>query len=370
MTPAFRIIDANANRAREAFRVLEDIARFVLDDRDLCSALKDARHDFHSALAVLPADPAVLLAWRDTPGDVGTALDAAGEHRRADLADVAGAAGSRLTEALRSIEEVSKTIAGPDGSGPRMFERLRYRAYELTRQVLAGIGPRTTPRWRLCVLITGSLCLGRSREEVADAAITGGADCVQLREKDLNDRDRLAAARAMRGLTRSRGVALVVNDRPDLALLAGADGVHVGREDLSVREVRRLAGGALLVGVSVSTVEELRAASAAGADYVGIGPMFPTTTKDKPVLAGPGALRECLADPVGSRVPHLAIGGITPGNISELAGAGATGVAVSGAVCGAADPASVCRALRAALDSPARPSASRGSYTGGHARDV
>ncbi len=352
MTPSLRIIDANANRAREAFRVLEDIARFVLDDRELGAALKELRHDLRGTLEALPLDRAMLLAWRDTPGDVGTSCSTEGERVRRDLADVAGAAGSRLTEALRSIEEASKTLAGADNQVPVRIERIRYTAYELERRVLASVGPSGAPQWRLCVLVTGSLCAGRSREEIAHAAIAGGADCIQLREKDVEDAEFLEAARSIRSVTRAARVHFIVNDRPDIALLVAADGVHLGQTDLPVREARRLAGRSLLVGVSTSNVEQARHAAREGADYCGIGPMFATTTKHKPTLAGPTAVSAYLADPGASRLPHLAIGGITPGNVSQLAAFGVRGIAVSSVVCAAPDPGAVCRELRRALGAP------------------
>jgi thiamine-phosphate pyrophosphorylase len=146
-------------------------------------------------------------------------------------------------------------------------------------------------------------------------------------------------------MCREHAAASIVNDRPDIALLAAADGVHLGQEDLRIADARRLAGMTLLVGVSTANMEQARAAAGEGADYCGVGPMFHTTTKDKPRLSGPAYLREYLADERTARVPHLAIGGIGPGNIADLAGAGCRGVAVSSAVCGSPDPAEVCREI-------------------------
>jgi len=345
MTPAFRIIDANANRAREALRVLEDIARFVLNDPALCAGLKATRHLLCAHLNTPPLDHAQQLAWRDTPGDIGTEISTETERSRENIHAVAAAAGGRLGEALRSIEEAVKTLPGA-GDLSAKIEGARYEMYEYERRLLVALGGARAPRWRVCVLVTRSLCAGRTREEVVEAAIAGGANCIQLREKDLSGAALLGAARSLRGITERAGVSLVINDRPDVALLARADGVHVGQEDLPIREVRRLVGRSLLVGVSTSNVDQARAAAREGADYCGIGPMFETTTVPKPGIVGPEAVRAYLADPVASRVPHLAIGGITPENVARVVGAGAHGVAVSSAVCGASDPELVCRALR------------------------
>jgi len=354
MNPAARIIDANANRAREAIRVMEDVARFALDDPLLCGLLKSLRHDLRGAidsLAPLGLDRAMLLANRDTEHDVGTGISTSAEAERGNLRDVALAAGSRLTEALRAIEEASKVLAhsGHPANAASAFESLRYRAYTAEKQLALALGPGRCPQWRLCVLLTADLCAGRPWTEIAEAAMAGGADCLQLREKSLDARELLARARALVATARPRGVSVIVNDRPDIALLAGADGVHLGQTDLAVADVRTLAGDRLLVGVSTTNLDQARAAARAGADYCGLGPMFPTTTKDKPHLATPAYVAQYLADPVLAARPHLAIGGITPENARELRAVGCRGIAVSSAVCSAPDPAAACRALLAAM---------------------
>lgn len=340
---AARIIDANANRAREALRVLEDAARFLLDDAPLSAAIKGLRHDLRAALDSLPLTAADLLAARDTPGDVGAAITTASEARRGSIADVAAAAAKRLTEALRSLEEAAKTLPG---EGHAAFERLRYRAYDSERSLLLALAPPTAPQWRLCVILTESLCAGPWLD-VAAAALDAGADCLQLREKTLESRDLLSRARALVALARGRA-AVIVNDRPDIAALAGAAGVHVGRADLAVEDVRRLAGFSLLIGVSTATIDEARAAHRAGASYCGVGAMFPTPTKPKASISGPAYLREYLAHQP-ALPPHLAIGGVNEATVREIAAAGARGVAVSSAVCAAPDPAAAVRALLAAL---------------------
>ncbi len=356
MHPVARIIDANANRAREALRVLEDIARFALDDAELSASLKSLRHDLRAALDGLSIDKAVLLSSRDTEGDVGTAITTPAEYARTGLRDVALAAASRLTEALRSIEEAAKAIPAsstsainPAKTPAAAFESLRYRAYSVEKSLILKLRDTTCPQWRLCVLITRSLCVHHDWLEVARRAIDGGADCVQLREKSLDGVPLLDAARRLVELARPRRVHVVINDRSDIALLSGADGVHLGQTDLSVADVRQLAGFRLLVGVSTGTIQQAHAAANSGADSCGVGPMFPTTTKEKPIISGPAYLREYLRDPRSSPLPHLAIGGITPANIHELVAVGCRGVAVSSVVCGAHDPAQVCRQLLDAL---------------------
>lgn len=356
MDARLRIIDANANRAREALRILDDIARFGLDDAPLSEALKVARHDLRDCLDGLGIDRGSLIASRDVGGDVGTTFSTPAELKRSGLREVALAAGARLGESLRSIEECAKALAAD--SGP--LEALRYRVYDLEKRLILALGAGSCPQWRLCVLITGSLCAPHPWDTVAAEAISGGADCLQLREKDLSAREFLARARRLVAIARevagggtdTRGRAsIVVNDRPDIAVLAGADGVHLGQSDLPLADVRAFAGFDLWAGISTADIPQALAAVREGADCCGLGPMFPTTTvKDKPRVSGPQYLRQYLADPVLSSRPHLAIGGITPDNINLIAAAGGLGVAVSSCVCGSEDPAAVCAALRRGLE--------------------
>jgi thiamine-phosphate pyrophosphorylase len=150
-------------------------------------------------------------------------------------------------------------------------------------------------------------------------------------------------------VARPAGASVIVNDRVDVALAVGADGVHVGQDDLSVTDARRLAGRTLLVGVSTHDLDEARAAIEAGADYCGVGPMFETSTKIVSEPAGPAYLEAFIEQ--FPRTPHLAIGGIAPGNVGRLAKRGGQGVAVCAAVCGADRPGEVVKTLRAALES-------------------
>ncbi len=201
--------------------------------------------------------------------------------------------------------------------------------------------PRSTkPQWRLCVLISEALCPAGDWLAVAEAITSAKArhrkaDCIQLREKTTDDHELLRRAQQLVSLCRPRGVAIVINDRPDIALLARADGVHLGQDDLPCARVRELVSDKLLIGVSTANLDQAQRALKDDADYCGVGPMFPTTTKDKPTIAGVDYLQQYLA---WGKLPHLAIGGITPANTTQLVDAGARGVAVSSAVCSASDP--------------------------------
>ncbi len=350
MPAIHRILDANFNRAREALRVMEEAARFILDDTPLVTDIKSLRHDLSHAMASLDN-----LPWhRDTPGDVGTTVKVSGEMTRQGIPHVVTAAGKRLSEALRAIEEYAKALDVPVvlGNGtkaplPAVIESIRYRGYDIESRLALKLNSGLARQWRLCVLITGDLCLNHDWLSVADAITRPdasglpAADCIQLREKNLESGEFLKRAKTLSALLKPRNVSLIINDRPDIALLSDADGVHVGQNDLSVSDVRKLAGRQLIVGVSTACVEDARRAKNDGADYVGLGPMFPTTTKKKDHIVGPDYLRAFLA--AFPAFPHLAIAGITPHNVHILAQAGARGVAVSSAVCAAQDPARAAR---------------------------
>jgi thiamine-phosphate pyrophosphorylase len=173
-----------------------------------------------------------------------------------------------------------------------------------------------------------------------EAAVRGGVDLVQVREKGLPDGRLLAVLEEAREVTRRLGVPLVVNDRPDLAVLAGADLVHVGQDDLPVEKVRRFG---LPVGLSTHSPEQL---AGARADYVGVGPVFATPTKEGRPAAGLEYVRHAA---LNARVPWFAIGGIDETNVAEVVAAGAERIAVVRAIGDAADPERAARALRSAL---------------------
>jgi thiamine-phosphate pyrophosphorylase len=217
---------------------------------------------------------------------------------------------------------------------------------------------------RLYVLLTESLCV-RGWEETLDAILgcggieaagsgVGGDEsrsrrlCIQLREKTLPDGELLRRARVVADKCRRAGAVSIINDRPEIAMLAGADGVHVGQTDLACREIRKLCGSRLIVGVSTENLDQARTAVRDGATYIGAGPMFPTTTKDKshlPALPGPDYAAAALGE---IPLPIIPIGGITLANLPQLTTRGVRAVAVCSAIIAAPDPgAAGCAFLQA-----------------------
>jgi thiamine-phosphate pyrophosphorylase len=338
---AARILDANANRAREALRVLEDYTRFALNDAYLSGALKNLRHDFTQAVQLLPAP--LLLEARHTEGDVGTSISTDTEMERASLGAVVQANVKRLQEALRSLEEYGKVL---HSEFALRIEQIRYRSYTLEQALVRGQSARDRlATAQLYVLVTESLCRASLVGTVKETLL-GGAQIIQLREKDLDDRTLLTQAREIRKLTQDAGALFIMNDRPDIARLAEADGVHLGQDDLPVREARRILGPEALIGVSTHHLDQLHRAILDGASYVGVGPTFPSQTKDFADFAGLDFVRQACAE---TTLPAFAIGGIQLDNLAQVLAAGARRVAVSRALCAADDPRLVSQRLREAL---------------------
>ena len=271
-------------------------------------------------------------------------MTAGNEYGRSTPAEVAAVNLKRLQESLRSLEEYGKLI-GPEVG--RELESLRYRAYTLEGAILGrGRGRESLERARLYVIVTGSQC-ANSLEATVLGAAAGGAEIIQLREKGLPDRELLARAREMRRWTRSAGVLFIVNDRPDIARLADADGVHIGQDDLPLADARRIAGPDLMVGVSTHTLDQVRSAVLQGADYLGVGPVFPSRTKAFEQFPGLDFVRAAARE---TSLPMFALGGIASDNVGQVVSAGAARIAVASAVVGAADPRGAAQELRAILE--------------------
>lgn len=179
--------------------------------------------------------------------------------------------------------------------------------------------------------------------EQVEAALKGGVTCVQLREKEMDETAFLQEAKDICALCHRYGVPFIVNDNVDVAIACQADGIHVGQEDMAAGEVRRRVGDAMLLGVSVHTVEEARRAVRNGADYLGLGAVFPTSTKTDVDQMTNETLR-AICDAVD--VPVVAIGGINRGNLLKLSGSGVDGVALVSAIFSAEDIEDTCRKLR------------------------
>lgn len=343
---AVRIVDANFNRASEGLRVVEEFYRFAADDSFLARQCKELRHELRQLVGAIPAEE--LSRARQTDRDVGTAISTESERTRQSLAEVVIANWKRVEQSLRAIEEYGKLVPPLDTA---RVEQLRYQSYTIGKAI--AVEQSTTSqlaRARLYVLMDGGGAAdvfdeGIYRQRVA-SLVAAGVGLLQLRDKTLDDAALLARAKIVRELTRRGGALLIINDRADLAAAARADGVHLGQEDLPVHEARRIVGGRSLIGVSTHTIDEARQAVREGADYIGCGPIFPSSTKSFDQFAGLDFLRQVAAE---ITLPAYAIGGITEKNLSQVVHTGMRRVAVSGGVWQEADPAETARRILSQL---------------------
>jgi thiamine-phosphate pyrophosphorylase len=208
---------------------------------------------------------------------------------------------------------------------------------------------KPVPDLSLYLVTDRSLSMGRSLEEIVLSAVRGGVTAVQLREKDASTREFLTLALKLKENLGPLGIPLIINDRIDIALAAGADGVHIGQEDMPYPKVRKLLGPEALIGLSVESEEQALEADRWDVDYLGVSPIFTTPTKAELEtewgLQGLSRLRRL------SRKFLLAIGGISSGNAAQVLRAGADGLAVVSAICSAADPGRAAAELRSIIDS-------------------
>jgi thiamine-phosphate pyrophosphorylase len=339
-----RILDAALNRATEGLRVIEDYVRFVRDDGHLTGAIKRLRHDLAAVAGRIPA--AERHAARDTAHDVGTAISTPAEGLRDDAWAVCQANLERAKQSLRSLEEFGK-LAGPELGAA--FESLRYRLYSLE----AAIG-RTVDAAarladvRLCVLID---C--RASEEEFQALvgelILARVGMIQLRDKHAPVRQLVERARTLMRLALvSPGFRplVIINDRPAVAAAVDADGVQLGQDDFLVKDARAVVGPRKLIGVSTHSITQARQAVLEGANFIGVGPTFPTTTKQFDVFPGLGLLRAVASE---IRLPAFAIGGIDAAKIADVLATGMSRIAVCGAVASAPSPLAAAQELNAQL---------------------
>ena len=339
----YRIIDANFNRSREALRVMEEFCRFALNCQPLSARAKQIRHSLCRAIGKLDIEK--LLTCRDSDSDVGSGLQVEEQMKRSTLRDCFLAASKRAAEALRALAETAQII---DTDIAAELERLRFDVYTLEKDVAAaGFAAERFARVRLYVLVTVEKDDSDSSVlQIAGQCARGGADCMQLRCKGLDDLRALRLACEFVKVCKDANVLSIMNDRADIAIASGADGVHLGRDDLPISDVRRLGTGPLIVGLTTHSVDQLKEAIAAGADYVSIGPVYSTSTKPSLAPVGISYITDAIKILEGTGIGHVAIGGINVDNIAPVLQAGAKAIAVCSAVTQADSPADVCRQIK------------------------
>jgi thiamine-phosphate pyrophosphorylase len=335
------MIDANLNRSSEGLRVLEDVARFFLNNAELSQRLRTLRHDLARETKSLSVG---LLSQRDSEHDVGHPHPIPPKERELNmkttspqgLLDLVTANAKRVEESLRVVEELAKLPELSAMLNSASFEQMRFALYTLERDLISRISRRDKSERisGLYVILDRQFLAGRDELGMAGQVIEGGARVIQLRDKQSKKRELLLVAQKLRELCSQAGVLFIINDYLDLAMAVDADGLHIGQEDLPLPVVRKELPIDKIVGCSVTTTIQATKAQNEGADYIAVGSIFPTKTKKEATVVGVDILKE-LKRIVST--PLVAIGGINQNNVGEVVSAGADAVAVISAVLGEKD---------------------------------
>lgn len=321
-----RIIDANLNRLGEGLRLLEEVARFVLDDGRLTAELKDLRH------RLAPKDEAAkkrYLSARESEADVGPGIKPSYQQKPRELVETVVANARRTQESLRVLEELSKT---PNtGLQSDEYSQARFRLYTVEKELVGRLlrQDRTKRIRGLYVIVDTASLKGKSHSEVTSEILAGGCRLIQLRGKNTCKKDLLSIAIDMKRLCAEHDALFIVNDHLDITLACDADGLHIGQDDMPVAMARRLLPVGSLIGCSVENLAQARQAQSDGADYIACGAVYATPTKEGCGVVGCQMLRDIKRE---VKLPLVAIGGINENNIAEVIEAGADSVAVISAV--------------------------------------
>jgi thiamine-phosphate pyrophosphorylase len=299
------MIDANINRVSEGIRVLEDIARFILENKDAVENLRRLRHYVRKSFA----HPDLLLT-RDSIHDIGYEISSKSIlDKRTSLEETIKANFKRIQEGLRSIEEGLKIAGYYEES--KQYENMRYQSYALEKLFI----PKPLFVGTDIYGITGeNSSLGRDNVAVANEMIQAGIRVIQYREKNKSKYEKHKECQKIREITKKSGTIFIVNDDVDIAITVKADGVHVGQDDLPLKEVKKIAQG-MIVGCSTHNEEQAKEAVKSGPDYIGVGPVFTTKTKQD-VEKSEGLLYlKWVSENIS--IPYVAIGGINEKNITK-----------------------------------------------------
>lgn len=334
-----RIIDANLNRIGESLRLLEDMARLLLNDTTLSKQLKAMRHELAPREL---STKELLLQARDSEGDIGIDIEVSQQTKERELPATIIANARRIQESLRVIEELAK-IPDIDLKSDR-FKAARFSLYDIEKALLSGVLRKNK---RECIhglyAIIDTQYLGKSRhDEMATQILEGGARLIQLRDKHLSKKELLPIARQLKELCTAYNALFIVNDYLDIALAIDADGLHIGQDDLPLKAARKLLPIGKIIGLSVENASQAVAAEADGTDYIAAGAIYPTQSRAGTEAVGIDVLKAIKKE---TSLPLVAIGGINLNNAEEVLAAGADSIAVISAIIQADSPREATRQI-------------------------
>ena len=321
-----RILDANINRSCEGIRVIEDIARFNFEDENLTNKLRNIRHNLRMDFSIFDNQ---FLSARDSEHDIGKVISSQSSlDKKSDIKQIINANLKRVAESLRVIEELTKIIDYPLS---KKIETFRYETYQLEKTVI-NKSKKIIPKG-LYGITAERFANGKSNIECVREMIKGGIKIIQYREKDKNLRVKIEEAKEISLLCKENDVTFIINDHIEISILVDADGVHLGQNDMRVKDARIILGEYKIIGVSTHSPEQAKNAEADGADYIGVGPIFRTNTKNTPPV-GYEYLKYAVEN---VKIPFITIGGIKEEHLEGIINHGAERVALVSDIVGADD---------------------------------
>jgi thiamine-phosphate pyrophosphorylase len=311
MINVYRIIDANLNRASEGLRVLEEIFRFIEEDPSITNRLKKLRHFIRTE-----TKSKELLNYRSSETDIGKDSFSFSEKKRDSLEHLFFANSKRIQESLRVLEEFYKPV---NEGLAYSFKKFRFEIYNIEsdffgiKRKFRGI-IKDTPQF---YGIIDTRFSKKNHIEICRELINGDIKIIQLREKELKDKELLKIARKLSQICKDNEVLFIVNDRVDIAYLSDASGVHIGQDDLEINDVKKIIGFKKIIGKSTHNLEQVREAFEKKPDYIGFGPIFSTKSKENPdPVVGIENLKKVKEE--YPQFPVVAIGGINISNINNV----------------------------------------------------
>ncbi len=321
-----QLIDANLDRAREGLRVIEDWSRFGLNNKDFVIILKDCRQQLGQQHYEF------YKRARSTSTDKGAGLKHPAQSNRSHPKEIVAANFARVQEALRVLEEFTRTTH-PELS--KISANIRYRIYDLEIDILKA----TNNKLRIEILNSCRLYLiTRPHPQLlktVSLALKAGVTMIQFRCKEGTDSENLGLAKEIASSCKSHNSLFIVNDRIDIAIASDADGIHLGQEDIPIEIARELIGPEKIIGLSTHSVKQIESAEKESCDYLGVGPIYKTPSKKNQKSLGIDFLKKVASQ---IRIPWFAIGGINKVNISEINRAGAKKIALINAIMSTKDP--------------------------------
>ncbi len=311
-------MDANLNRLNESLKLIEDISRFIIKNNTLLIDIRHLRRDFLSVKKDLPLTR--IIQFRNSLHDPGRRADF-DILKKKNMADIAISNFTRAKESSRALEEILKT-AYPELS--KKLKEIRFLIYDIEKSAMVYFHKVFDPR--IYVVLDKMYVKKDQLKQVMDILGKNGATMIQLRVTNGNDRVYMDYAGMIRKLLTTKDIKFIINNRPDIALACGADGVHLGQRDMSIQAARYALGDAGIIGLSAHNIGEAKKAEADGADYLGVGSVFKTCTKTDAKVCG---LRRLKAVCRAVNIPVIGIGGINSDNFRSVLNAGASGIAIA-----------------------------------------